>query len=189
MREGSITTPHREPTDIRSIAADHLSTKGASNVACDACVLINFLNVGRIGILGELPQYRFWIPDAVDDEVTKPEQRRGLDTAYRQQIVYPADAPRIEEIRVFTRLTRSMGKGEAACLAAAQCRGWMLASDEKGKFKTMAVKGIGQERIIGTAGILRAAIRNGSITVSQADEIKDDMEGHAFKMSFRSFSE
>ena len=159
------------------------------NVALDACVLINFLNVDRISILGELPQYRFWIPDAVHNEVIKPEQRRGLATAYRQEIVYREDTPQIEENKVIAELTLSMGKGEAACLAAAQCRGWMLASDEKGTFKKMAVKRIGQERIIGTAEILRAAIRNRIITVLQADEIKANLEGHAFKMSFRSFSD
>lgn len=157
------------------------------NVALDACVLINFLNVDRISILGELSQYRFWISDAVHDEVI--EQRRGLAIAYRKGIVYREDTPQIEENKVIAELTLSMGKGEAACLAAAQCRGWMLASDEKGKFKKMAVERIGQERIIGTADILFAAIRNRIITVYQADEIKANLEGHAFMMPFRSFSD
>ena len=159
------------------------------NVALDACVLINFLNVDRISILGELPQYRFYIPDAVHDEVIRPEQRRGLAIAYQKGIVYREDTPQIEENKVIAELTRSMGKGEAACLAAAQCRGWMLASDEKGKFKKMAVERIGQERIIGTADILCAAIRGSIITVPQADEIKANLEGHAFTMPFHSFSE
>lgn len=175
--------------DLRSVTANHRSMEKASNVACDACILINFLNIRKIEILGKLSQYRFQILDAADAEVLKSAQRRDLDVAYRQRVVYRADPPCMKEIVVFADLTRSMGRGEAACLAAAQCRKWMVASDEGGKFKKTAIERIGCQRIIGTADILLAAIRNESITLSQADEVKAELERHAFKMPFASFSD
>lgn len=162
---------------------------GKTDVACDTCVLINFLIIDRMDILKTLLQYRFIVLDAVDVEITKPRQRRHMDIAYQKQIVYRAEQPSISELAVFNDLTQSMGTGEAACLAAAQERGCMLASDEKKAFRRIAVERIGGNRIIGTENILVAAIKNGSITVPDADEAKEKLEQASYKMSFSSFSQ
>lgn len=150
--------------------------------------MINFLIIERMDILKMLSQYRFIVLDAVDVEITKPRQRRHMDIAYREQIVYRADRPSISELAVFKDLTQDMGRGEAACLAAAQERGCMLASDEKKAFRRIAVERIGKNRIIGTENILVIAIKNDSITVSDADQVKEKLEQAGYKMSFSSFS-
>lgn len=160
---------------------------GRTDVACDTCVLINFLIIKRMDILKMLPQYRFIVLDAVDVEITKQSQRNHMVTAYSEQIVYKADRPSVSELVLFEKLTRDMGKGEAACLAAAQERGCMLASDEKKAFRRIAVERIGENRIVGTESILVAAIKNGSITVRDADKAKEKLEQASYKMSFSSF--
>lgn len=162
-----------------------------NNVACDACVLINFLSIDRIEILHEdVSRYRFVVPDAANAEVTRQAQRDRLDAAYREHIVYRAGAESIEELIEFSELTRFMGRGEAACLALAKCRGWMLASDEGKPFRRMAVESIGEHRLIGTADIFDAAIENKRMTVSEADDLKASLEDtYHFKMPFKSFAE
>lgn len=42
-------------------------------VALDASVLINFLILNRVGILADLPGYRFVVLDAVEQEVRRPD--------------------------------------------------------------------------------------------------------------------
>jgi hypothetical protein len=58
-----------------------MNTMGTRVVVTDTCILINLIHVGRLSLLGDLPEYEFVIPDHVYEEVTNPEQRRVLDEA------------------------------------------------------------------------------------------------------------
>jgi predicted nucleic acid-binding protein len=81
------------------------------------------------------------------------------------------------------------GKGESACLAVAIHRNWAIATDEtkdRRLSREIASKGIS---VINTPGILLKAIRQGSLSVQAADQIKADLEAHRFKMSCKSFQE
>ena len=80
-----------------------------------------------------------------------------------------------------------MGIGEAACLSLAQCRGWLIASDEKRKFYREAIARLGTGRLLNTAGILLHAIKLGVITIEEADHAKSLLELRKFKMNFGSF--
>jgi len=82
-----------------------------------------------------------------------------------------------------------MGKGEAACLAMAEARGWMIASDEKKRFRREVTARLGLERLVTTAGLFVIAIRAGVISVEEADQAKEILERHRFRMAFRSFRE
>jgi predicted nucleic acid-binding protein len=82
-----------------------------------------------------------------------------------------------------------LGIGEAACLALAECRDWLIASDEKKKFYREAVARLGQHRIINTPGILLKAIRVNILTVEEADNAKTLLEQRRFTMRFASFRE
>lgn len=79
------------------------------------------------------------------------------------------------------------GRGEAACLSMAERRGWLVASDERGRFLRMARKRIGEGRILNTPGLLVLAIRSGVLSVDDADVLKARLETHRFKMKFDSF--
>ena len=52
-------------------------------VVTDANVLINLIHVGRLGLLGALPGYKFVVPPEVEVEVSVPKQAeavaRGFD--------------------------------------------------------------------------------------------------------------
>jgi predicted nucleic acid-binding protein len=84
---------------------------------------------------------------------------------------------------------KSSGKGEAACLALAESRGWLVASDEKRRFRREVLALLGSGRLVTTPGLFVLAIRAGGISVQEADEVKAVLERHRFRMGFRSLCE
>lgn len=91
------------------------------------------------------------------------------------------------EIARYAELKRVMGKGEAACLAMAETRGWSIAADEGGRFARMARERLGEGRILNTPGILVLAILAELLSVDEADALKARLEENRFTMAFRSF--
>ena len=83
----------------------------------------------------------------------------------------------------------SAGKGEAICLAIAHERKFYVACDERGRFLRTVRETIGEDCVVNTPGIILMAIRQGLITVEEADELKNELEARSFKMKFNSFAE
>jgi predicted nucleic acid-binding protein len=156
-------------------------------VALDASVLINFLRVERLDLLGALPGFAFTLPDQVAQEITYPEQTRALNEALETGLLRVESSTDPGEIANYAELRRVMGRGEAACLAMAETRGWDIAADEGGRFRRLAEERLGGGRILNTAGILVLAIRAGLLSVEEADEIKARLEECRFRMAFASF--
>ena len=156
-------------------------------VALDTSVLINFLHLKRLDLLFALPGFDFAVPEHVEEEVTYPEQKRALTAVLeagrlrRERIVDP------DEIASYAEFSRLMGRGEAACLALAEKRGWHIASDERGRFQRLSRERIGEDRILNTPGVLILAIREGLLDVEEADSFKKQLEAQHFTMVFRSF--
>ena len=82
-----------------------------------------------------------------------------------------------------------MGSGEAACLAMAEARGWLIASDEKQRFRREVIARLREGRLVTTAGLFVIAIRADAISVEEADLAKEILQGHHFRMVFKSFRE
>lgn len=105
--------------------------QGVATVALDASVLINFLILDGLGILAVVPGFRFVVLDAVEHEVLRPGQQSTLAGGFQQRFVDRAGAATPRELEIFAAHRRVMGLGEAACLVAAEARGWNLASGER----------------------------------------------------------
>ena len=71
----------------------------------------------------------------------------------------------------------------------AAARGWMVASDERRRFRREVVARLGEGRLVTTAGLLVLAIRAGLLSVEEADHAKAVLEQHRFRMTFASFRE
>jgi hypothetical protein len=80
-----------------------------------------------------------------------------------------------------------MGQGEAACLAMAESRGWIVASDERRRFRREVFSRLGEGRLVTTPGLFVLAIRVGRLSVDEADQMKAVLEQHRFRMTFGSF--
>ncbi len=156
-------------------------------VVTDANVLINLIHVGRLDILVRLPDLGFVVPPEVEAEVAVPEQaavlKRALDTGDLGRQAFTGT----EELGIYAELVQVLGKGESACLAMAEVRGWLIASDERRRFLRLAKERLGPGRVLNTVGVFLLAIRAGLVTVEEADRDKATLEGHRFKMKFASF--
>ena len=158
-------------------------------VLTDANVLINFLHLGRLDLLGNLPDNEFLVPDHVVEEISDPVQRERLDEGVRAGFLSMLSITDLEEIESYARFHSTLGQGESACLAIALRRGHSVASDERGAFRRTATMAIGQDRILTTPDLLVLAIRAGLATVEEADAWKAVLEANRFRMRFSSFRE
>ena len=158
-------------------------------VISDACVLINFLHVDRLDLLLESAAFEVVITDHVRGEVLEDTQREKLDRAVEGRKLLEVQITDPVELSLFASLSGFLGNGEAAALAVAERRGWMIATDERGRTLTEIVKRLGSERLRTTPAIIVQCIRSGAISVPQADAIKERLEALRFRMPFRSFAD
>jgi hypothetical protein len=71
----------------------------------------------------------------------------------------------------------------------AEERGWLIASDEKRRFRREVIARLGEGRLVTTAGLFVIAIRANVLSIGDADQAKEILERHRFRMAFRSFRE
>ena len=160
-----------------------------SVVVTDANVLINFCHIGQLPLLGALTPYRFLVPEEVINEITEPAQQTEVGNALAQELIARTVIDSVEALALFGTLRDLMGRGEAACLALAVTKGWMIASDEKRRFRREVVERIGAARLVGTASLLRHAISIERVSVAEADSFKAALEARRFVMPFASFGD
>ncbi|MBI3131488.1 MAG: hypothetical protein HYZ13_09195 [Acidobacteria bacterium] len=158
-------------------------------VVTDSNVLINLMHVARLELLGRLPGYQFVIPDHVREEIVKPEQRETLEAAIGMGTLSVESLTLIEDLLTYTELTVHVGRGEAACLVMAVRQGYLLASDEKGRFRREALSRLGDRRLLGTAEVFLLAIGAGLLSIEEADRDKATLERLRFKMPFSTFGD
>ncbi len=154
----------------------------------DASVIINFSHIEKLDMLPHLPGLRFVVPEQVAAELTDRAQaaelRRLIEDGQLESVVIGEPA----EIERYAELTETLGKGESACLALAESRGWSVASDERRVFRLTAMERIGEQRLLTTPALIVRAIHARLATVAQADNWKTVLEHKRFTMKFVSFS-
>src|SRR4051812_25276888 len=101
------------------------------------------MHVSRLGLLAQIPQHEFVVPDHVREEITNVEQRALLDTAITDGWLKLEPITDLAAIAAFTELVANIGRGEAACIAIAAQQGWFIASDEKRRFRREAETRVG----------------------------------------------
>lgn len=166
-----------------------MSTPSIRVVVTDANVLINLMHVSRLALLARIPRYEFVVPDHVREEISSSEQRAILDASIQEGWLKLEPITDLDAITVFTELTAHLGRGESACIAIAEKRGWCIASDEKRRFRREAEARVGSSRILGTVDVLVLAIKAGVLSVDEADADKRALEGRRFRVPFASFRE
>jgi predicted nucleic acid-binding protein len=166
-----------------------VSTPVLRIVVTDANVLINLMHVSRLGLLAKIPNHEFVVPEHVREEITIAKHRTTLDAAVTAGWLKLEVIDDIGAITVFTELIAHIGRGEAACIAIAAQKGWLIASDEKKRFLREATARVGVGRVLTTVNVFVLAIRAGLLTIEEADADKSTLEGRRFKVSFGSYRE
>ena len=158
-------------------------------VVTDTNVIINFSHIGRLDLLGALPGLKFIIPEHVMEEITDEKQNDAIKQALDGGWIEPVTITDAAELKNYAELHRTMGQGEAACLAIAEHRGYLIASDEKRVFRRTVHERLGNDRLLTTPDLIVHAIRTGLTTVAEADQWKDKLQDNRFTMQFKSFAE
>jgi predicted nucleic acid-binding protein len=156
-------------------------------VVTDTNILINLTHIGRLDLLGKLPPYSFVVPEEVVREVKDSAQSEAVQRTISSGHLQIVQLTEPSELRVYADLIQILGIGEAACLTLAQCRGWLIASDERRKFSREATSRLGTGRLLNTAGILIHAIQLSVITIEEADHAKVLLEQRKFILNLASF--
>lgn len=160
----------------------------SQSVAIDTNVLINLIHVERLDLLGKVPGFEFVAPEEVVEEVARPEQAQLPEEAIRRGDLRREAITDGERI-LYADLLDVIDDGEAACMAMAQARGWLIATDERRRILRLAHERLGPRSVLNTAGLLVLAIRGGILSIEEADRIKGRLENRRFRMKFGSFRE
>ncbi|MBI3269065.1 MAG: hypothetical protein HYZ53_08580 [Planctomycetes bacterium] len=158
-------------------------------VVADANVLINFIHLGKLGLLCSLPGYRFIVPEQVFAEVNEASQRAALQAAIQAGVLRVERITRPDLLLDYSQLCQFLGPGESACLVIAGEHGWKIASDDRRRLPAEAQARLGPGRVLTTPDLILAAIRAGLMSVEEADAAKALLEQRRFRMRFRSFGD
>jgi len=158
-------------------------------VVADTSFLVNFLVLDRMDILQGLRAYAFHVPNHVVAEVEYEEQRERLKAAIAEGTLTELEITDPVEIALYAELRRFLGDGEAACLAVAATRRWVMATDEKRRLRREIFERLGEEYLLNTPGAIVAALRAGILTVPEAEEICQELTQHRFTMDVPPFEE
>jgi predicted nucleic acid-binding protein len=158
-------------------------------VVADSSFLINFLVVDRMDILKRLPRFRFHVVNHVRAEIRYESQRARLQAAIDGGGVTEIEIVDPSEILVYDELRSFLGDGEAASLAVAVTRRWVIAADEKGRFRSELFTRLGEDYLLDTLGALLTAIRADVITVAHAEALRTQLQEHRFQMDSTPFDE
>jgi predicted nucleic acid-binding protein len=158
-------------------------------VIADASFLINLLAVDRIHILSRLPQFRFHVINHVRAEIRYESQRVRLQAAMEGGLVTEIEITEPGEVRLYHELRSFLGDGEAASLAVAVSRRWVIAADEKGRFHREVFDRLGEDYLLDTLGALLTAIKTKVLTVGEADALRAQLRDHRCEMDPTPFDE
>ena len=155
----------------------------------DSSFLINFLVLDRTDLLGRLTKFHFHIVNHVRAEIRYDDQCARLQAAVESGIVTEMEITEPSEILLYDELRQFLGDGESASLAVAVSRRWVIAADEKGRFRRELFGRLGENYLLDTAGALVTAIKAGVITLGQAEALRAQLRENRFEMDPRPFDE
>ncbi len=154
----------------------------------DTVALSNFLLSESISVLEKRYRKRGIITWEVYDEITAGMQAypplKDVDKLIDKKIFELISLSR-KEHKNFLELIGHLGKGEASCIAHAKEHAAIVVTDDRTARKQCASMKI---QFTGTVGILKAAMLDGQISLSQADEILLRMIRAGFYSPIRSIS-
>ena len=139
----------------------------------DTITLSNFALAGRLDILIKRFDARLLVTLEVRDEVSDGiiagfHELHEIETAIIEKEFSKASPLTEEERETYRELLRTMGPGEASCIASAVSRGGIVVTDDRMAREVCTERGVA---CTGTIGILKACCVDGTLEHSEADVI------------------
>ena len=157
-------------------------------IVLDTSILLNFIKIGRIELLGQVPS-SIVLLDQVLDEVRLPAQRVAAESAVAvgtldlQSVSDPVEVALFAELRADGRL----GPGECAVLAVALNRNWIAGLQDR-RARVQAHRRNKGLVLSQTEDLVLVLIRSGHLTLDEADGFLVEWAArHRFKSKLASF--
>ena len=147
----------------------------------DTVVLSNFSLAGRLDVLLTRYARRLRATPQVVEELLAGVQagHAALEEVVRQvrtSVIRTVAVP-LDHLAVYQDLRRTLGAGEASAIVVARTQGGIVATDDMAARQACARLAV---RVTGTIGILLAAVRDGAISLPEAERALADMVRHGF---------
>lgn len=149
----------------------------------DNTILSNFAHVRRPELLRAAFD-AIVVPPAVRAELAEGERLNRLpqvDWQWLETVALTAEEQERMEV-----LSATLGQGEAACIAIAQTRGWLVLTDDRDARRAAQAVGVA---VSGTLGALVNGVRQGLVSVTQADALLAEMVEHGYHSPVSSITE
>ena len=165
-----------------------MARQGPTTIVLDTSVLLNFVNIGRLELLGQLGTPVVLL-DQVLDEIRRPEQRETVEDAVAAGILDLQSIRNPVEVALFAglRVDGRLGAGECAVLAVALTRHWVAGIQDR----RACLEGQRRRKDLAlcqTEDLVLALIRSGHLTVEEADGfLVEWATRHRFRARLTSF--
>ena len=141
-------------------------------VVCDTCVIINFMRIDHFDLLRRHRTYRIIITNHVREEITNKNQSAILDEALQSGDIAQVELTSPDELTIYAHLRAFLGKGEAATIAAAQSREYLIACDELRRTRREILSRLGAARLLTSPDIIKTCVLNGMLSERDGGELK-----------------
>ena len=152
--------------------------------------LSNFALSGRLDLLIARYGRRVMITPQVLDEIAEGvvagySELREVEAAVAGGEFTGADGFSAEERGIFRERLRALSPGEASCIALAQTRGGVVATDDRTARNCCFDNGV---PFTGTIGILKTCVLDGVLSLQEADDILQAMTRAGYHSPVRRIS-
>lgn len=142
-----------------------------------------------LDLLAAIHGVDFVFPDEVWQELIRTDRRARALAVIRARGMRRVRLKVGTELpRMFEFLDQGLDQGESACLALAESRGFLVATDDRKALRDWQACA-GANRSLSTPGLILLAMRRGLIDLAAADACLVVWAKHRFKLNFTSFAE
>ena len=157
----------------------------------DTVTLCNFALCGRFGLLLDRYGASLCVTEQVRVELAAGRAGgyvglEAVEEALSAGSILPAEPMQTAEHALFAELLRTLGAGEASCIALARHRGGVVATDDRTARRRCFDLGI---PVTGTIGILKALCVDRTVSAEEADAVLGRMVEIGFYSPIRRISD
>lgn len=160
-----------------------------SSLALDACCLLNLVAAGKI--LHENASkigFSFFVPGVVAKEsvyILQPEDDQAEQLVRKEvdmnqyvgrKLVSYCDIQGVYEAELYVQFAVQIDDGEAACLAIAKSRSWILATDDRVARRLATEQSV---KVLGTPELVRTWAESNSVSDSEISSVIGNIQRYA----------
>lgn len=126
-------------------------------ILLDGDMILDFIKLDCFRSVLTLKGYKFFITENVLAALEDIHKEKIFPGLIEEKIFTPVKVENIEEVKLFSEMSKYLSMGEASTLAAGVKRKWRIASDETGRFLDEIINLLGENYSVRSSQLLREA--------------------------------